>query len=1115
MQTSNQPRPRLIVSNRLEALVEQLAAALEAPLSSPMAAETIVVQSQGMAHWLSMQLARRLGVCANVRFPFPNALVEELFRKVMPAIPESSPFEPGVMTWRIMKVLGGFVNAPGADSLKAYLGRGDDPLKALQLADRIADTFDQYLLFRPEMMLAWETGEDAQWQAELWRRIRADAPAVHRAALAKRFFEAIDALPERPPGFPERIAVFGISALPPFHLHVLRAAARWAELNVFLLNPCREYWGDIVSEREAGRLSRRSARPVEDLHLEGGNSLLASMGTLGRDFLDLLQEQDLKETACFGPEDPATLLGRVQGDILALREGSGEVDAAGRPVKRQVAAEDDSIRIHACHGPLREMEVLHDVLLDLFERDPGLEPSDVLVMAPDIESYAPYIRAVFEQPGEGASPKIPFSIADQGLRREGRLVEPFLAILALAGGRFPASEVLEVIECPAVLAAFDLEEGDLGPIRRWVRESGIRWGIDGENRREKGLPPFPENTWQSGLDRLLLGYAMPGHGELLFEGILPYDELEGAEAAVLGSLAEFVDRLFRHVRELVRPRSLEDWSRDLGLLLDDLFSPGPDDEAEMLVIRGALQRFLAEAECAGYGDAVDVRTIRWVLARSFGRQGFGYGFMNGGVTFCAMLPMRSVPFKVICMAGLNHDAFPRSVRPPGFDLMAARPRRGDRSRRNDDRYLFLETLISARRNLILTYVGRSAQDNSPIPPSVLVMELLDYLETHFEASPGQPPRGREPAQPGKKEGAGAAGMTETCLNVHHLQAFHPEYFTGGARLFSYGVVQAAAARRLQGERRPPGPFIAGPLPEEAGEEARELTIEDLKSFVVNPARFLLQSRLQLVLEEAEGRLEDRELFELEGLERYNLRVELLSAREAGRDAGRVYAAARAAGRLPHGPMGRAFFDAVDMEAEVFWEKTAPYLADGPSSPLEVDLSLGGLRLTGRLTAVYSGGLVHYRPARLKARDRLRLWIEHLAAFSLGEAGLPGRSVLAALEKSGKALAWAGRAYTPPKDAAGLLARLLVCHRRGLEHPLPFFPESSMAFAEGVLKKGERREAALKRARRQWEEDAFSKGECTDPYFDLCFGGGDPLDKAFQDLALDLCGPLLEHEEKLS
>ncbi|VBB43880.1 DNA helicase/exodeoxyribonuclease V, gamma subunit [uncultured Desulfatiglans sp.] len=1115
MQTSNQPRPRLIVSNRLEALVEQLCAILEAPLSSPMAEETIVVQSQGMAHWLSMQLARRLGICANVRFPFPNALVEELFRKVMPGIPESSPFEPGVMTWRIMKVLGGFVNAPGVDSLKAYLGRGDDPLKALQLADRIADTFDQYLLFRPEMMLAWEAGDEAHWQAELWRRIRADAPPVHRAALAKRFFEAIHALPEPPPGFPERVAVFGISALPPFHLHVLRAAARWTELNVFLLNPSREFWGDVVSEREAGRLSRRSARPVEHLHLEGGNSLLASMGTLGRDFLDLLQEQDLEETACFEPEHPSTLLGRVQGDILALREGFGEVDAAGRPVKRQVVAGDDSIQIHACHGPLREMEVLHDVLLDLFERDPRLAPSDVLVMAPDIEAYAPYIRAVFDQPDEGASPKIPFSIADQGLRREGRLVEPFLAILALAGGRFRAGEVLEVLECPAVLAAFDFEEGDLGLIRRWVRESGVRWGIDGENRREKGLPAFPENTWQSGLERLLLGYAMPGQGEALFEGILPYDELEGSEAAVLGSLAEFLDRLFGHARGLGRPRPLEDWSRDLGLLLDTLFRPSPEDETEMTVIREALHRFSSDAGLAGFEDEVDVRTIRWVLARSFGRQGFGYGFMSGGVTFCAMLPMRSVPFKVICLTGLDHDAFPRSLRPPGFDLMAARPRRGDRSRRNDDRYLFLETLLSARRNLILTYVGRSARDNSPIPPSVLVMELLDYLETHFEPSSAQPPRGPEAAQAGGAEGEGAARMTDLCLTTHHLQAFHPEYFTNEGRLFSYGAAQAAAARRLQEDRRPPGAFITGPLLDEAGAVAREWTIEELKAFVVNPARFLLQRRLDLVLEEPETPLEDRELFELGGLERYQLRMDILSAREAGRDPARVYSAARAAGRLPHGPMGRAFFEAVEGEAAAFWEKTGPYLAGGPSPPLDVDLFLGGCRLTGRLGAVYPQGLVHYRAARLKARDRLRLWIEHLAWHSLAEADPPKPSVLAALEKRNKALVWTGRSYTPPEDASELLAKLLAWLQRGLERPLPFFPESSMAFAEGVLKRGDRPEAALERARRQWEEDAFSKGECSDPYFDLCFGSGDPLDEAFEDLAVDLCGPLLEHEEVLS
>ncbi|MFH1124424.1 MAG: exodeoxyribonuclease V subunit gamma, partial [Pseudomonadota bacterium] len=715
---------RLFTSNRLEILAERLGEVLRTPLASPLASEIVVVQSRGMERWLSMQLAERHGICANFRFPFPNAFVQEIFGKVLGNLPERSPFEPDIMVWRIMERLPSLIAEPGFEDLKNYLGDTRQSLKLYQLSDRIADTFDQYLLFRPEMIFRWERHQEGHWQAVLWRDLVQGNEDKHRAALAKGFFDAVRESSVDGHAFPERISVFGISALPRFHMQVLAGLSSFTQVNLFLMNPCREYWGDILSSREIERRMVGEGRvdgAEGKLHLEKGNSLLASTGTLGRDFFDLINEFNCDEYPAFEEPGEGTLLSCLQSDILNLVERPER----GKEKKR-LSPNDRSLQIHSCHSPMRELEVLRDRLLDMFEGDPELMPKDILVMTPDVEVYAPYIQAVFDQPVEDER-RIPYSIADRSMRDEGRMTETFLSILDLPGGRFGASEILALLESKEVRRRLGFSDPDPDLVRRWVKESGIRWGIDAESRTQLDLPPFAENTWRAGLDRLLMGYAMAGEDEKMFGPVLPYDHMEGEETAVLGVLVDFAERLFNHVSSLARPKSLEGWSGALTEILEGFFLADDKSEQEMLTLRRSLGGLARTQELALFSREIDIRVIRYHLAQVLARSGFGYGFMTGGVTFCAMLPMRSIPFKVICLVGMNDDAYPRESKPLSFDLMAKHPRPGDRSRRHDDRFLFLEALLSARERLYVSYVGQDIQDNSRLQPSVLVSELMDYL----------------------------------------------------------------------------------------------------------------------------------------------------------------------------------------------------------------------------------------------------------------------------------------------------------------------------------------------------------------------------------------------------
>ncbi|HRY16112.1 MAG TPA: exodeoxyribonuclease V subunit gamma, partial [Candidatus Competibacteraceae bacterium] len=549
--------------NRLETLTDRLAEYLRHPLCSPLAREIIVTQSNGMARWLSLQLADRLGVCANIAFQFPATFLWETSRAALRWLPPTSAFDRPVLNWRVMALLRDLEEGPCFAPVRAWLGNSDDDFRRHELACRIADCFDQYLVYRPDWILQWEEGQEDHWQAELWRRL-AHGGEAHRTRVQDQLRAVLREGRVDRCRLPERVAIVGVSALPPLYLDLLAELARYVEVHLFLLNPCREYWGDIRAERDLARLGEGTDPEAE--YLTVGNPLLASFGKQGRDFIDLLPGYPRVESDHFVEPGSDRLLHCLQADILHLRErGSDEHP----PISLRL--DDRSLQIHVCHGPMREVEVLHDQLLDLFATQRDLRPSDVMVMAPDIARYGPLIEAVFD-----AAPReqrIPFSVADQGLPIENPLVEIFFELLDLSGERFDAAQVLSLLEPPAVRRRFNLNEDDVERIRQWVRGVGIRWGIDAQAKDAWELPATTEHTWQAGLDRLLLGYALPGQNRDLYTSILPYDEIEGGEALALGGLQSFLEALFELHDWLRERRPSTDWIVLLRALLDRFFEP--------------------------------------------------------------------------------------------------------------------------------------------------------------------------------------------------------------------------------------------------------------------------------------------------------------------------------------------------------------------------------------------------------------------------------------------------------------------------------------------------------------------------------------------------------------
>ena len=932
----------LHISNRTENLLRHLAEVIRvAGRPHPFDQEVFLIQSRGMERMISQAMAVEFRSWCNFKYLLPLAFFADIAGRLGLQISPDG-FERGILVWRLeslLRDLQGGIYEP----LRGYMQGQGAGLKRFQLAGRLADVFDQYQIRRPDMLAGWDTGRlstthpSEPWQMALWQRLVQGADgAPHRGFMLRQVIERLRGEGDFQGLLPGRVSVFGLHIMPRLFLEYLQALAGHCDVHLYLLSPCRHYWGDIENQRKRvkNRLSRiekgLAAETLQAAEGRDGHPLLASLGWQGRDFQEMLLNAVDFELEFKSFEDPGeapapSLLHRLQSDLLR--------DAVNRECP---PLDDGSVVLVCCHSRFREVQVLKDHILDLLYRNPALNLRDVIVMAPDIQEYAPLIPAVFDD--------IQHSIADRSLRGQNGTMGAFLNFLSLFDGRFSWVEVLDLLKNEAVYPNFDLSAGDLETLQRWVTEAGIRWGLSGGQRQEMGLPGFTENSWAAGLERLLMGYAIDTDG--FVDGILPYTAIEGAEARALGGLCRFIEIVDQARVDFGHSRSLTQWSTLLLELAEFLFGTGEGED--LLELRQMLLSL--EGTYGGFhSDAVDIQVIRAWIEQTALEQKASSGFLRGSLTFCSMLPMRSIPFKSVCLLGLNDGEFPRNDLYATFNLMAPpHSRPGDRSSRLDDRYQFLEAMLAAREVFSISFVGRSIRSNEAIPPSVVVTELLDFLKDAY-------------------------GIVNPVVE-HPLHPFSRRYFSGEQeRLFSYSRHYCETAERFQHPQETAGSWWSGELTP----EVQQISVGDLLAFFAHPQRWFVRSCLGVRLARDQDLPEEREPFAVQGLDAYQTDQRIVAHCLDGGDPRDLLRRLEAEGRWAQAMPGQLTFAGRYREVETFAGRIAGLGTGDRIADQLIDCEAGGYRLVGSLSNIHEGGILLARYTDLKGKDLLAGWMHHL------------------------------------------------------------------------------------------------------------------------------------------
>ncbi|HYW49580.1 MAG TPA: exodeoxyribonuclease V subunit gamma [Gemmatimonadaceae bacterium] len=1067
-------RIQLCTATRLTPLLAHLADTMRTAPLPPREDEVIVVQSQGMRRWIILQLADVLGCAGSMQLPFPARFIHSVADRIDPprgALDGADAYGREAMTWRIESLLRVLpddeVNAP----LHRYL-MGKDERARFGLAERIADRFDDYQLYRADLLAAWEAGDDtpdtvhARWQAALWRDVVRDTIAANPAApphAGTRLRQLVDRLAtgEAPYGLPTRVTVFGVSALPPLFIDVLAALAQHVPVAIY-------------------------AATLPDGE---GHPLAEAFGAQSHEFMALLRATGAVHQVLDDPvPHTGTLLSALQHELT-----SGD----GGTMPLEPSLDDASLRVHSAHGNVRQLEIVRDQLLDALASDPTLRPHDLLLLVPDAAAWAPLVDAVFGI-NDPDAPRIPYRMADRPARGEDPAASALTMLLALPGGRFTHGELFELLAQPLVHGAAGLSELQVDALASLTREANVRWGYDATSRVALGLPEYEDASWRASLDRLLLG-IVTGRQDDLVLGLLPHGGDTTGDADAVARLAAWVDAVARVTSGWSASHRLEQWVALMQEAVDLLFGAATQRDAEsMASVTELLDCLRRLSRTADYSGDVPFGVVRDWIEGQLGVDSFGSSFLTGGMTVAALKPMRSLPFRVIAVVGLDEGVFPRRDRRAAFDLLDRERRAGDRDLRSDDRQLFLDLMLAAQDRLILGWSGRAVHDNSPCASSVVIDELLDHLD--------------------RRSGNGGSAARDALLVQHPLQPFSRRYFevARDPRLFTFSSAHARSAQASMQERGGDLPFITSPLtatPRHRG-AGFELTIAELADCWCNASRYFCRQSLGFTIGDWSDESSDDELLVPSRMLQGGVKARMLATALAGdddivRDVRRL----QGTGELPPLALGAAW--AAELREGVVAALQAVPL-DIPPSRLPISIGGDGWRVSGTLDGVRGDARYVVRAGTFRPNHEIRAWIEHIVMCAAREAAaddpaaqslIPSTSVLVGVssEKGVHKPKLCDRHEAVP-NATAVLSALMSAARDGRDAPLPFFPQAAMAWLKALrgnakLKKNARPRDPQFDAIAAYDTDggfAGMPGDHADPHVALCFRGVHPLEDRWHD-----------------
>ncbi|MGB6093677.1 MAG: exodeoxyribonuclease V subunit gamma [Moheibacter sp.] len=940
---------QLKISNSLESLSSEWCQLIDSN-KSVFRPVYVVTQTEGMDNWLKEQAAQKLGISANIRFLKPNDIIHEAYRILGGKYEKSLSVHD--LNWLLFELLNEHEFKKKYSYISSYYNfQGlEAEMKRMALAEKTADLFDQYQIYRYKMIRKWNEnknalderfGFDESWQRELWFRAKEKAGSEFPDKTniggfilnAVKDSEKVEILKQKL----QAIHFFGLSLITEYHLMIIDALSEHIEVRFLIQNPSpNDYWYDDKSEKVLDFLRRKRIIPQDEV--SQANPLLVNWGRTVQDTFKMLFENDktlngLEDVDLIEPQED-TLLHQIQHSIFNNQKENVHFS--------QERIYDGSITVNSCYSTVREVEVLYSYLVELIDRkDEKLSARDIVVMVSDIDLYASYIKAVFDN----APFKFPYTIADESYQNEDNIFSALIEILVLNRSQFTSEKVLSLLDYSAIRNEFGIK--DTGFARNLVRAANIRLGIAGDKENESNFV-----SWKYGLKRIMYGLCMSGEtkfddGEDQF---FPIDTVEGYDIMSATAFVAFAERVIDHLGRRKGKRKVSEWMNFIWETVESFIGGREENENDdYLQLTRQLKKYNVSEQTTDEEVSFEVFSHNFLPILSTAKR--SAAFAGRGITFCSLIPMRSIPFKVVALLGINNDKFPRIDKRVSFDLTQKSRKRGDRNLKENDKHLFLENVLSAKDYFYVSYVGQSIRDNTKIPASILVDELIDFIANHSE----------KPDE-----------VREKFITEHPLHGFSKKYNSGNQNLISY----------LIENKKPELNFETDAQTAKAELDEKEIQIKSLLRFFKNPVKFYYNQILRIYYENEDLSLPEAEVFELDQLQKWKYKNDLLKMPEdVIREQIEI---GKMKGKLPLKNMGGVELEKILEETEAVRQQFLKLTESIESDFEDIDLEIDGSRIAGRIERIFGDRLIECSFSGRETKYRFEAYLKYLLLAASGK-----------------------------------------------------------------------------------------------------------------------------------
>lgn len=1000
-------------SNKIDILIDFI---LKTKKKKLFEKKIIIVQNKDIAEWFQIKIAEKTGISANFSFQQPIEFLINLFNnKNSPNIKQHA--KETQISWFILKIILDSLNKNEFKMLKNYIDKEKKIEKINKLSEHISKLFKEYLMYKPEWINIWEENKKIKnlnnhqiWQKKIWILLinelkKNNFNKFYIPQILKKITNLKNIFYNKK--IPKKIIIYGINYFPIFYFKIINKIQKYINIDIIHLNLFKNLKLNYFNKINLNNKKNKNT----PLNIKNNNKNITKFffeKTIKKNTLIFLKLKKInKITNLFKNFKKNSLLNNLKQEILNFKKNE-KINYKIKPPKKnskkiKINKSDISLTFHSCNTKQTEIEVLYDYLLNLIKKDNKITPKDIIVMAPNISLYTSYINGVF-----GSIPKkkrLPFQILDQNLINNNSTINAFIYLIKINKKKITTEKIFKLLEISELSEKFCIKNNQINLLKKWIHESGIRLNINNFNE-SKNKKYMMQNTWSYGLNRIILGHIMNNKHET-WNNILPYNQQEILSFKLIEKFLEFIKLIKKWNKILTKKKKITEWIPICKKLLNNFFCFNIKNQLILIFIIKKWKEMLNDGEKTKIKNKIPISVIYDKIKKYFKKKNENEKFFSNNINFCSINKKRNIPFKIICLIGMNHSFYSNNE----LEFNLIKKNKNEKNIKYQNQYFFLENLILASNFYYISYIKNNIYDNYEKYPYIITEEIINYINHKFYIKKNNISNTKKNIRDIKKHIIKKHQYTFIKKNIFYLNK-NKKYYT-------------------KEEKQKKKKYLCITPIKQNKKKTNIIKLNELLFFYKNPIKYFFNKKLKTNFSINNRKILNKEIFELDKLDQLKFNKILLKLIIKKKTKKQIIKLFMSTGLFPIRNFGKIYIEEQIKNITPLTKKIKKILKKKINKSFS--LKFNKTIIKGRLIKINSNSIIRYKPSILTINDGFSLWIEHLIFCSCFK---PCTSYYLGIKNS----EWYFKKIDS-KEAKKYLKKIIIEYKKGINFPLILFQKS--------------------------------------------------------------------------